>query len=156
MVNLNDRIDPNLGWTLLEARSLNDLGQIVGSGLIGGQEHAFLMTPVYALVVTKVNGSWGRVEMDPEPNDVDEPAFPAGTWVTLTAVPNDGKFFSHWEVYDPNHPDDDNHAVIDANNPLVIRMDADRQIVATFRCGGSGLPALLPAWLAFAIHRRRR
>lgn len=35
------------GWDgLLDARAINDLGQIVGSGIIDGEVHAFLMTPL--------------------------------------------------------------------------------------------------------------
>ncbi len=49
MVDLNSLIDPALGWSLLEATNLNDLGQIVGYGVNGaGQERAFLLTPVPA------------------------------------------------------------------------------------------------------------
>jgi len=33
------------GWTLQEARSINDGGQIVGYGIKSGQTHAFLLTP---------------------------------------------------------------------------------------------------------------
>jgi probable HAF family extracellular repeat protein len=46
MVDLNSLIDPSLGWQLTIARSINDAGQITGSGRIGGQEHAFLLTPI--------------------------------------------------------------------------------------------------------------
>jgi hypothetical protein len=46
MVDLNDLIDPALGWELLQALGINDLGQIVGHGRINGQTHAFLLTPV--------------------------------------------------------------------------------------------------------------
>jgi hypothetical protein len=34
------------GMTLVEALGVNDLGQIVGYGIVGGSEHAFLLTPV--------------------------------------------------------------------------------------------------------------
>ena len=34
------------GWSMLDGYSINDLGQIVGSGYIDGEEQAFLMTPV--------------------------------------------------------------------------------------------------------------
>lgn len=45
--DLNDLIDPNLGWTLLDATSINNSGQIVGYGTNSlGQEHAFLLNPV--------------------------------------------------------------------------------------------------------------
>lgn len=48
--NLNNLIDPALGWTLLQATAINDSGQIVGFGFTGdasnaGNYHAFLLTP---------------------------------------------------------------------------------------------------------------
>jgi probable HAF family extracellular repeat protein len=46
MIDLNTQIDPLLGWELLEARDINNAGQITGLGIIGGQRHAFLLTPV--------------------------------------------------------------------------------------------------------------
>ena len=46
MIDLNSLIDSASGWTLSEANDINDAGQIVGAGLIGGQTHAFLLTPV--------------------------------------------------------------------------------------------------------------
>lgn len=33
------------GWVLGEAYAINDAGQIAGYGNIGGEEHAFLLTP---------------------------------------------------------------------------------------------------------------
>jgi probable HAF family extracellular repeat protein len=46
MVNLNSLIDPDSGWSLLHASSINDYGQIVGTGSIGGAQHAFLLNPI--------------------------------------------------------------------------------------------------------------
>jgi|GEM_PF-911627 len=43
--NLNERIPPASGWVLTVARGINDAGQIVGEGTIGGATHAFLLTP---------------------------------------------------------------------------------------------------------------
>ena len=48
MVDLNTLIDPTLGWQLTSAVGINDTGQIAGTGIINGQEHAFLMTPAGA------------------------------------------------------------------------------------------------------------
>ncbi len=45
MDNLNSEIDPNSGWDLTEAININDSGQIVGSGWINGEEHAFRLRP---------------------------------------------------------------------------------------------------------------
>ncbi len=45
MLDLNDLI-ANDDWLLLSAADINENGQIVGNGLINGQTHAFLMTPV--------------------------------------------------------------------------------------------------------------
>jgi probable HAF family extracellular repeat protein len=46
MYDLNALIPADSGWVLLRARDINDRGQIVGSGKIGGVSHAFLLTPV--------------------------------------------------------------------------------------------------------------
>ena len=46
-IDLNNMIDPALGWNLRSANAINDLGQIVGNGENqAGQSHAFLLTPV--------------------------------------------------------------------------------------------------------------
>src|SRR5262249_11131677 len=45
MRDLNTLIDPTLGWQLQVATAINDKGQIVGYGLLGGQQHSFLLTP---------------------------------------------------------------------------------------------------------------
>jgi len=45
-VDLNSLIDPLSGWSLWEATSINDNGQIVGTGLYNGTNHAFLLTPI--------------------------------------------------------------------------------------------------------------
>lgn len=46
--DLNDLIPGNLGWTLVEARDINDAGQIVGTGVVAGHLRAFLLTPASA------------------------------------------------------------------------------------------------------------
>ncbi len=43
--DLNDLIDPALGWNLERANGINDSGEIVGTGQVNGQTHAFLLTP---------------------------------------------------------------------------------------------------------------
>ena len=45
MVDLNTLIDPASGWLLMDARGINDSGQITGFGTIGGQTHAYLLSP---------------------------------------------------------------------------------------------------------------
>jgi probable HAF family extracellular repeat protein len=49
MVDLNTLIDPLSGWELLDASAINDAGQITGQGLIGGEYHAYLLTPAPAI-----------------------------------------------------------------------------------------------------------
>jgi probable HAF family extracellular repeat protein len=44
--DLNDLIPAGSSWTLTHASAINDLGHIVGWGLINGNEHAFLLTPI--------------------------------------------------------------------------------------------------------------
>ncbi len=46
MVDLNSLINPSLGWVLNSAQAINDSGQIVGYGTIGGQTHAFELNAV--------------------------------------------------------------------------------------------------------------
>jgi probable HAF family extracellular repeat protein len=47
MLDLNTRIDPALGWELLEAHGINDGGQIAGDGYHHGKLRAFRLTPVF-------------------------------------------------------------------------------------------------------------
>ncbi len=46
MVDLNSLIVSSSGWDLTGALAINNAGQITGEGTIGGQTHAFLLTPV--------------------------------------------------------------------------------------------------------------
>jgi hypothetical protein len=46
MQDLNDLIASGSGWTLGDAVGINDAGQIVGNGMIGGNSHAYLLTPI--------------------------------------------------------------------------------------------------------------
>ena len=43
--DLNTLLPPHSGWTLTEARAINDHGQIAGQGLFHGHPTAFLLTP---------------------------------------------------------------------------------------------------------------
>ena len=61
MVDLNTLLPPNTGWNLTEARDINDIGQIVGTGTINGQNHAFLMNPkVEEDVQISINDVYGQ------------------------------------------------------------------------------------------------
>jgi len=47
LVDLNGMLDASgAGWTLVEARAINDSGQIAGVGTYAGAKHTFLLTPV--------------------------------------------------------------------------------------------------------------
>src|SRR5262249_12196660 len=48
ILDLNDRIDPELGWELRVATGISDTGQIAGYGLHNGQMRAFRLTPILA------------------------------------------------------------------------------------------------------------
>ena len=49
MRDLNDLIPASSGWELSEATGINDVGQIVGTGINSdGQSHAYLLTPIEA------------------------------------------------------------------------------------------------------------
>ncbi len=46
MKDLSKLIGCDTGWVLSEARSINDSGIIVGTGLINGEKHAYMLTPI--------------------------------------------------------------------------------------------------------------
>jgi probable HAF family extracellular repeat protein len=46
MLDLNKVLPPSSGWYLRQAYDINDKGQIVGVGTIGGEERAYRLTPV--------------------------------------------------------------------------------------------------------------
>src|SRR5262249_29382035 len=51
MRDLNLLLDStSSGWTLTEARAINDFGEIVGTGIYNGVNHAFLLQPQSATV----------------------------------------------------------------------------------------------------------
>jgi len=54
MIDLNTQIPPNSGWYLSYAWGINNLGQIVGEGLINGNKHAFLLLPIITATITNV------------------------------------------------------------------------------------------------------
>jgi hypothetical protein len=45
MADLNSLIPAGSGWVLTGASAINDSGGIVGTGVVNGQAHAFLLTP---------------------------------------------------------------------------------------------------------------
>ncbi|WP_179862355.1 Ig-like domain-containing protein [Longibacter salinarum] len=45
VTDLNECLPPSSPWVLEEARAINDLGQIVGFGLVDGEQRAFLLQP---------------------------------------------------------------------------------------------------------------
>ncbi len=97
----------------------------------------------YVLDLTVKKPQWGRVDLNPEPNDANAPNFPAGTLVTLTAEPNEGKSFKLWKIDDPWHPGDAGYIVTDTNNPIAVLMVADREVKAVLKCGG-GMEQAIP------------
>src|SRR5262249_28023670 len=47
LTDLNTNVDSSgAGWVLVEARAINDAGQIVGVGTLGGVNHSFLLNPL--------------------------------------------------------------------------------------------------------------
>ncbi len=118
--------------------------------------------PLQALTLTVVNDAWGDVEIVPDPVDANDPdllGYLPGMWVRLEANAIDGKGFKQWELYDPNHPGDANHMVVDANAVTLLTMDADHEVTGVFKCGsGVGvafpLMALAACAVAFAMRRR--
>jgi len=116
MADLNDSISPASGWVLVEATAINASGEIVGTGRINNETHAFLLTPppadttppvlaVPADFTVEATGSEGAVvsyvvtatdDVDPTPTVAcvppSETTFPVGTTtVECVATDNTGK-----------------------------------------------------------------
>ena len=94
----------------------------------------------------------GDVDLDPAPTDSIDARhwYLIDTSVTLTAEPDENKYWGGWQGdVDPN----------DAfTNPLTIVMDSDKEITTSFRCGlgvGPILPMMLGVLGVFALTRRR-
>jgi probable HAF family extracellular repeat protein len=45
LLDLNTLLPEKSGWTLEEARDINNRGQICGTGVLNGRREAFLLTP---------------------------------------------------------------------------------------------------------------
>ncbi len=45
LVDLNTQLPIEAGWTLSSATRINNAGQIIGTGLVNGQEQGYLLTP---------------------------------------------------------------------------------------------------------------
>jgi probable HAF family extracellular repeat protein len=78
--DLNTYLPPGSGWELMEARSINDRGQIVGWGKIGGAEQAFLLSPNVLPFVTITSPT-------------NNASFIAPATVPLTAIATDSDGF---------------------------------------------------------------
>ncbi len=50
MTDLNSVLPLNSGWDLQQANSINNVGQIAGTGTLNGQTHAYLLTPTTPLL----------------------------------------------------------------------------------------------------------
>ncbi|OGO78510.1 MAG: hypothetical protein A2Y23_00015 [Clostridiales bacterium GWB2_37_7] len=56
--DLNSLVDAANGWNLTYASDINDLGQIVGKGILNGHETAFLLTPDSVATTPIPAASW--------------------------------------------------------------------------------------------------
>lgn len=116
--------------------------------------------PLAKMNTAVVNGTMDDVSLEPAPFYPNSNLFPVGTEVTLTGESSAPAPFIHWEIYDPNHPGDANYAAVDANNPITVIMDTDREVVAVFKCAeGVSLPLAFLAMgglATVALPRRRR
>ena len=81
MIDLNSLLPANSGWRLATAQAINDSGQIVGSGFINGQEHAFLLNTMGSSApTTSANASpgpngngWNNTDVAINLNAADNP-----------------------------------------------------------------------------------
>jgi probable HAF family extracellular repeat protein len=77
LLDLNSLIGAGSGWTLDAAYAVNNAGQIVGTGLLNGIEHAFLLNPAPSVLVS--TNTFQSGEALSEPAAAPEP----GTWLLM-------------------------------------------------------------------------
>ena len=70
MTNLNNLIPTNTGWHLVEARAINDNGEITGYGTISGRTHGFLLSFPLRIVGFHSYGPRYTLVWTNEPDDV--------------------------------------------------------------------------------------
>ncbi len=131
--------------TGVDAGDAGDYRCVVGNegGDTTSNGAALTVVTLRTLTLTETNENWGEVEIVPEPNDANNMQYPEGTEVVLTAVPAEEREFGHWESFDPNFPNDANHATTDANLTTTVVLDMDQHVNAVWKCG-SGAGPLLP------------
>ncbi|CAN0502611.1 unnamed protein product, partial [Laminaria digitata] len=77
IVDLNEFIDAASGWTLLEARAINNAAQITGIGLLNGERQAFLLSPTLNKTPTATADMISLTALEPitvnvVANDIDQ------------------------------------------------------------------------------------
>jgi len=154
MRDVNDLLPPGSGWTLRNATDINNNGDIVGFGIIGGKTRAYLLQyhpaprPTYTLT-TGVVGQ-GAISLNPL----------GGTYledqqVTVTATPASSWIFASWQ----------GDIAKTAKASTTITMNANKSVTAVFieipvpppgGCGGTistpgGRSSAAPMVLTVAI-----
>ncbi len=114
-------------------------------------DYVRVYTQERTLTLDVTNGSWGTVDVEP-----NYPTYAEGMPVTLTATPDPDRAFKHWQVYDPNFPNDANYAVTDANETATVIMDVDRHVTAVFKCGSGLFPLVILVFAGVGVFFRRQ
>ncbi len=70
MIDLNQMLASPAGWTLTAAYALNDSGQIAGTGVLNGVEHAFRLDPLLPQQNLVAQRGFGQPSEVPEPGSV--------------------------------------------------------------------------------------
>jgi len=99
MVDLNDLIATNSGWTLTGASAINSSGHIVGSGTVAGQTHGFLLVPASNRVTLT------RIDYTPDSATSDVSLFWSGRGSNLgfTVEMAENTTSATWQVIAPTN-----------------------------------------------------
>jgi hypothetical protein len=129
-------------------------GRAADSVTAGQGFYVVIGTRNYFTLDVATDPNYGSVVIEP-----DLPNYPDGLSVSLTAVPYPGEHFRRWYHIDPNYqPEETGFKTADTNNPTVITMNQDRQIVVWW-CGESltvvPFTALGMVGIGWLMRRRR-
>ena len=124
LVDLNEFVDPAAGWDLFRAQDIDDNGAIIGEGTLNGELRTFRLELGRNYRILRTS-TCGQGTTDPAPIDYIQDwqghAYTQGANTLITATPDSGWAFDHWEG-----------DASGTTNPLTVTMDTSKSILAVF------------------------
>ena len=139
MTDLNDLIPDHPEWELNWATSINDVGQIVGFGTIGGQTHGFLLTPKTRILSLAGDLDFGQVSVGRSATATLTISNSGTDTLTVTGISYPSGFSGNWAgSIGPG----DSHAVTVTFTPVAAATYTGTVVVAADQTSGANTIAV--------------